>query len=68
MRSYNADKLPKKQLLSMQIDLNKFEPATDAEKQQHDKGNQHRAHGCEGQKRRVAAAQLFFQQFCQRRD
>ena len=36
MRSYNADKLPKKQLLSMQIDLSKFEPATDAEKQQHE--------------------------------
>ena len=34
--SYNADKLPKKNLLSMQIDLKKFEPATDAEKAQHE--------------------------------
>ena len=36
MRSYNADKLPKKNLLSLQIDLKKFEPATDEEKQQHE--------------------------------
>jgi len=36
MRSFNADKLPKKQRLSMQIDLSKFEPATDAEKMQHE--------------------------------
>ena len=33
---YNADKLPKKQLLSLQIDLNKFEKASDAEKAQHE--------------------------------
>ena len=33
---YNADKLPKKNLLSLQIDLRKFEKATDAEKAQHD--------------------------------
>ena len=36
MRSNNADKLPKKNLLSLQIDLKKFEPATDEEKQQHE--------------------------------
>lgn len=36
MRSFNADKLPKKNLLSMQIDLSKFESATDAEKMQHE--------------------------------
>ena len=36
MRNYNADKLPKKQLLSLQLDLKKFEPASDAEKQQHE--------------------------------
>ena len=36
MHSQNADKLPKKNLLSLQIDLKKFEPATDAEKQQHE--------------------------------
>ena len=36
MRSYNADKLPKKNLLSLQIDLKKFEPATDEDKQQHE--------------------------------
>ena len=36
MRTYNADKLPKKQVLSLQIDLKKFEAATDAEKQQHE--------------------------------
>ena len=32
----NADKLPKKNLLSLQIDLSKFEKATDAEKAQHE--------------------------------
>ena len=36
MRTYNADKLPKKNLLSLQIDLKKFEAATDEEKQQHE--------------------------------
>ena len=36
MRSNNAGKLPKKNLLSLQIDLKKFEPATDEEKQQHE--------------------------------
>ncbi len=36
MRTYNTDKLPKKNLLSLQIDLKKFEPATDEEKQQHE--------------------------------
>ena len=34
--TYNADKLPKKNLLSLQIDLNKFEKATDEEKAQHE--------------------------------
>ena len=33
---YDADKLPKKQLLSLQIDLQKFEKASDAEKAQHE--------------------------------
>ena len=32
----NADKLPKKQLLSLQIDLSKFEKASDSEKAQHE--------------------------------
>ena len=34
--TYNADKLPKKNLLSMQIDLKKFEWASDEEKAQHE--------------------------------
>ena len=34
--TYNADKLPKKNLLSLQIDLKKFEKASDAEKAQHE--------------------------------
>ena len=34
--TYNADKLPKKNLLSLQIDLSKFEKATDEEKAQHE--------------------------------
>ena len=33
---YNADKLPRKNLLSLQIDLQKFEKASDAEKAQHE--------------------------------
>ena len=33
---YNADKLPKKQLLSLQIDLQKFDKASDDEKAQHE--------------------------------
>jgi oligopeptide transport system permease protein len=34
--TYNADKLPKKNLLSLQIDVSKFEKASDAEKAQHE--------------------------------
>lgn len=34
--TYNADKLPKKNLLSLQIDLKKFEKATESEKAQHE--------------------------------
>ena len=34
--TYNADKLPKKNLLSLQIDVRKFEKASDAEKAQHE--------------------------------
>ena len=34
--TYNADKLPKKNLLSLQIDVNKFEKATDEETAQHE--------------------------------
>ena len=34
--TYNADKLPKKNLLSLQIDLSKFEKASDEEKAQHE--------------------------------
>ena len=34
--TYNADKLPKKNLLSLQIDLKKFEKASEAEKAQHE--------------------------------
>jgi len=33
---YSADKIPKKRLLSMQLDLSKFEPATGEEKLQHE--------------------------------
>ena len=36
MSNYNADKLPKKQILSMQLDLSKFAPATEDEKRQHE--------------------------------
>lgn len=36
MHTFQEDKLPKKHLLSMQIDLSKFEPASDEEKQQHE--------------------------------
>ena len=36
MREFKEDRLPKKSLLSLQIDLNKFSPATDEEKQQHE--------------------------------
>lgn len=36
MREFKEDQLPKKSLLSLQIDLNKFSPATDEEKQQHE--------------------------------
>ena len=34
--TYNADKLPKKNLLSLQIDLKKFEKVSEAEKAQHE--------------------------------
>jgi oligopeptide transport system permease protein len=33
---YDADRIPRKRLLSLQLDLSKFEPATDAEKAQTD--------------------------------
>ena len=36
MSNYNADKLPKKQILSMQLDLQKFAPASEEEKRQHE--------------------------------
>jgi oligopeptide transport system permease protein len=36
MNEYNADRIPKKRLLSLQIDCSKFEPATAAEKEQHE--------------------------------
>ena len=36
MHEFKEDQLPKKSLLSLQIDLNKFSPATDEEKQQHE--------------------------------
>jgi len=36
MNNYDINKTPKKQLLSMQIDLSKFEKATDEEKKQQD--------------------------------
>lgn len=34
-KRYNADMVPKKHLLSLQLDVSKFEPATDEEKTQH---------------------------------
>ena len=40
MSQYSADKIPKKHLLSLQIDPRKFEPATAEEKQQHEKMRQ----------------------------
>lgn len=36
MSDYTADQIPKKQLLSLQLDVSKFEAATDTEKEQHD--------------------------------
>lgn len=36
MNNYDLDKTPKKQILSMQLDLSKFEKATDEEKKQQD--------------------------------
>lgn len=36
MRSFNEDQIPRKQLLSLQLDLSKFEAATDDEKAQHE--------------------------------
>lgn len=36
MKALGNDKLPKKRLLSMQVDLSMFEPAGDEEKRQHD--------------------------------
>lgn len=36
MSTYNADKLPKKNILSMQLNLEKFAPASDEEKLQHE--------------------------------
>ena len=40
MSQYSADRIPKKNLLSLQIDPRKFEPATAEEKQQHEKMRQ----------------------------
>ena len=40
MSQYSADKIPKKNLLSLQIDPRNFEPATAEEKQQHEKMRQ----------------------------
>lgn len=37
MKEFKTDKLPRKNILSMQIDLSQFEPATDEEKMQHEK-------------------------------
>lgn len=34
-KTYSADMVPKKRLLSLQLDVSKFEPATDEEKAQH---------------------------------
>lgn len=36
MSNYSADQIPKKRLLSMQLDVSKFERATDEEKEQHE--------------------------------
>ena len=36
MSTYDPNQLPKKRLLSLQLDVRKFEPATDAEKEQHE--------------------------------
>ena len=36
MSEYNADQLPKKRLLSLQLDVSKFAPASAAEKEQHE--------------------------------
>ena len=36
MRSFTDESLPRKQLLSLQLDLSKFAPATEAEKAQHE--------------------------------
>ena len=36
MSDYSADMIPKKHLLSLQLDVSKFEPASDAEKEQHE--------------------------------
>ena len=36
MHTFDESRLPKKNLLSMQIDLSKFEPASEEEKQQHE--------------------------------
>ncbi len=37
MKEFSTDKLPRKSILSMQIDLSRFEPATQEEKTQHEK-------------------------------
>lgn len=36
MSNYNADMIPKKHLLSLQLDMKKFERASDSEKEQHE--------------------------------
>lgn len=36
MSKYSADLIPRKRLLSMQLDVSQFEPATDAQKEQHE--------------------------------
>ena len=36
MSDYSADQIPKKRLLSLQLDVSKFEHASDAEKEQHE--------------------------------
>lgn len=36
MSNYSADQIPKKRLLSMQLDVSRFERATDEEKEQHE--------------------------------
>ena len=36
MSNYHADQIPQKRPFSMQLDVSKFEPATDAEKEQHE--------------------------------